>query len=197
MDSKRLEQIRQPNFPVARRGYERRDVDNFLLALADWLEEGGQEEAGSYAVTRKLERAGETTARVLATAQAEAEQIVRDANDEARATIAAAREAARKGTDAAKAQARTTIDEAEQRRAEIASAIRELSEQRNTAVDKIEHLREVLAQAVAAQRIAMQRPAQPTRPKPASTARGGPEGEPAVGSAKAQPAPAGRESLVR
>ena len=78
MDQQQIDRIRNPRFPLVRRGYEPREVDHFMLGLAEWLENGGVDEAGSYAVTRRLERAGETTARLLAAAQAAVEQMRRE-----------------------------------------------------------------------------------------------------------------------
>ncbi len=158
MDQQQIERIRNPRFPAARRGYDRREVDNFMLALAEWLENGGLEEAGSYAVTRRLERAGETTARVLATAQTEADQIVKDAEAEARRAIGDAQEAARKKLEQTRAQARDMVEEAERKRAEIKDTISQLSDMQRRVVGEIGSLRDALGAAVAAA------PAPPTQP---------------------------------
>lgn len=158
MDSKQLDRIRNPNFPLARRGYERREVDNFLLALAEWLERGGREEAETYAVSRKLERAGETTARVLATAQAEAEQIVKEAQSEANALTREATERAAKQLESASTQAKRTIEESQRRQQALEEVIRELQTRRRHVVDEIQKLREALATAVAAQATTQPRP---------------------------------------
>jgi DivIVA domain-containing protein len=158
VDRQQIERIRNPRFPVARRGYEQREVDNFMLALAEWLEDGGIEEAGAYAVTRRLERAGETTARVLATAQAEADQIVKDAEAEARRAIGDAQETARKKLEHTRAQAREMVEEAEHKRAEIRDTISQLSDVQRRVVEEIGRLRDALGVAVAAA------PAAPTQP---------------------------------
>ena len=50
MDQQQIERIHNPQFPLARRGYEQREVDHFMLGLAEWLEGGGLDEAGSFAV---------------------------------------------------------------------------------------------------------------------------------------------------
>src|ERR1700722_14702114 len=109
MDQQQIERIRNPRFPLVRRGYEPREVDHFMLGLAEWLENGGVDEAGSYAVTRRLERAGETTARLLAAAQAEADQILKEAETEARRKLAEADEASRKKLEQTRAQAQSMI----------------------------------------------------------------------------------------
>lgn len=157
MTQQQIERIRNPRFPVARRGYDQREVDNFMLALAEWLENGGLEEAGSYAVTRRLERAGETTARVLATAQTEADQILKEAEAEARRTISDAQEAARKKLEQTRTQARDIVEEAESKRAEIKDTISQLSDIQRRVVGEIGSLRDALAAAVA---VAPTRPAE-------------------------------------
>lgn len=194
MDSKFLERIRRPNFPVARRGYERREVDNFMLALAEWLEQGGQEEAGSYAVTRRLERAGETTARVLAAAQAEADEITKEADDAAHEKLKATEDAARQRTEAAHARAQTIVEEAERRRAATESAIRELEARRTATLDAIRRLRDVLGEAIAKQGAARATLLQtPTAPPPAPAIAERPRARELV-AAEHVAAPAGGDS---
>jgi cell division septum initiation protein DivIVA len=158
VDQQQIERIRHPRFPVARRGYEQREVDNFMLAMAEWLENGGVDEAGSYAVTRRLERAGETTARVLAAAQNEADQIVKEAEAEARRTIGDAQETARKKLEQTRAQARGIVEEAERKRAAIEGTIAQLSDMQRRAVAEIAQLRDALGAALAAA------PAPPVKP---------------------------------
>jgi DivIVA domain-containing protein len=158
VDQQQIERIRNPQFQLARRGYDPREVDNFMLALAEWLENGGVEEAGSYAVTKRLERAGETTARVLAAAQTEAEQILKEAESEARQTIIDAHEAARRKLEETRAQAREVVEEAERKRGEVEDTIGQLSEMQRRAVEELHRLRDALGAAVAAA------PAPPSQP---------------------------------
>jgi DivIVA domain-containing protein len=150
VDEQQIERIRNPDFPIVRRGYDQREVDHFMLALAEWLENGGLEEAASYAVTRRLERAGETTSRVLAVAQGEADQIVKDAEAEARRAISDAEEAARRKLEDARGHARDIVEEAERKRAQIHDTIGQLGEMQRRVVAEIGGLREVLGAAVAA-----------------------------------------------
>jgi chromosome segregation ATPase len=106
---------------------------------------------------------------VLATAQAEADQIRKEAGDEARKAIAEAQQAARQRTDAAKEQARAIVEEAEQRRGVIEGQIHELAAQRKRAIDEIGRLRDALTNALAQQRIGEQRPetaVASSRPRP-------------------------------
>jgi cell division septum initiation protein DivIVA len=149
VDQNQIERIRNPQFPLARRGYEQREVDHFMLGLAEWLENGGVDEAGSYAVTRRLERAGETTARVLASAQNEAEQIVKEAEVEARQTVSEANDAARKKLEQTRAEARAMVEDAERRRDAIRETIAQLTEVQRRAVAEIGQLRDALGAAVA------------------------------------------------
>jgi DivIVA domain-containing protein len=158
VDQQQIERIRNPRFQVGRRGYDPREVDNFMLGLADWLENGGVEEAGSYAVTKRLERAGETTARVLAAAQSEAEQILKEAESEARQTIVDAQEAARRKLEETRAQAREVVEEAERKRAAIEHTIATLSDMQRHAVEELGRLRDALGAALAAA------PAPPSQP---------------------------------
>ena len=66
MDQDSIERIRQASFPLARKGYETREVDTFLSRLADWLESAGPEdESRSDAVRAELERVGRQTAQIL------------------------------------------------------------------------------------------------------------------------------------
>jgi DivIVA domain-containing protein len=161
MDQRQLERIRNPDFPLVRRGYEPREVDNFLLALADWLENGGLDEAGSYAVTRRLERAGETTTRLLAAAQAEADQIIKDAEADAQRTIIDAQDAARRKIEQTRAQARELVEEAEAKRVAINEEIAELQDAQRRVVAELARLRDVLGTALAGP------PAEPTEVPPA------------------------------
>jgi DivIVA domain-containing protein len=164
VEHQQIERIRNPQFSFARRGYDQREVDNFMLDLAAWLENGGLEEAGSYAVTRRLERAGETTGRVLAAAQAEAEQILKDAQAEARRTLGEAQEASRKKLEQARAQTRAMVDEAERKCAALRDTIVHLSETQRRVITDIGSLRDVLSAAVAAAPVP---PAQPAELPPA------------------------------
>ena len=61
MDKDSIERIRTATFGVARRGYDKRQVDRFLEQLADWLETGGGDDARSEVVRTELERVGEQT----------------------------------------------------------------------------------------------------------------------------------------
>jgi hypothetical protein len=67
MDWNEIERLRIDGFTVARRGYDRREVDKFLGALLDWLETDAPKDLGGMAVKRKFELAGKSTAQILLT----------------------------------------------------------------------------------------------------------------------------------
>lgn len=70
-----IERIRSATFSIARRGYDKREVEAFLDRLADWLEGSGEEETRSDLVRRELERVGESTAGILAAAHDAAQRM--------------------------------------------------------------------------------------------------------------------------
>lgn len=145
MDQRDLERLRRPNFDVARRGYDTREVDRFLSELVDWLQsKDGLDEIGNSAVKHKLELAGQTTSQILLTAEQEAEDMRRRAGQEAtERTEDSQRKAAKARADAdaysektradadkraadttskAGAQAKATIEAGEKRKAELDAA---------------------------------------------------------------------------
>jgi DivIVA domain-containing protein len=88
MDQDSIERIRTATFKVARRGYDKREVDRFLERLADWLETGGGDDARSEVVRTELERIGEQVAGILTSAhdagvtlRAEAESQLEEERD--------------------------------------------------------------------------------------------------------------------
>ena len=89
-----IERIRTATFTLTRRGYDKREVEQFLNKIADWLETGGGDQARADIVRRELERVGQRTASILATAEDSAEAIRGDAQDEAAETTGEARSAA-------------------------------------------------------------------------------------------------------
>jgi len=147
-----IESIRSATFREARRGWDRRDVQNFLDGLADWLEGGGGDDVGSYAVQKKLERAGQTTARILSTAEQEAETLRQEAQAEARRTLEEARTEAAKTTETARAKAKRTLEEGERRRTAIETVIEDLVARRDEVVADIDRLAGDLRDATASYR---------------------------------------------
>jgi DivIVA domain-containing protein len=108
-----IERIRTATFTIGRRGYEKREVEQFLNQIADWLETGGGDQARSDIVKRELERVGQRTAGILATAEDSAQQIRADAEDAAAETTSRAKSAAAATRKAADDYAAKTRDEAD------------------------------------------------------------------------------------
>ncbi len=92
MQQDSIERIRSATFAIARKGYDKREVERFLQKLADWLEAGGGDQARSDLVKRELERVGERTAGILSQAEDSAEQLRAEAETEASSTLNRARE---------------------------------------------------------------------------------------------------------
>jgi DivIVA domain-containing protein len=88
VDEHSIERIREAEFSLAVRGYDRNEVDRFLAELADWLETGGGDTAaGDEAVRNALERVGEQTAQILTEAHGAAQSIRDDAAAEVRQSL--------------------------------------------------------------------------------------------------------------
>lgn len=114
VDQTSLERIRNATFPVARRGYEKKEVEKFLARLADWLETGGGDQSRSDAVKKELERVGQRTGAILAQAEESAQQLRDEADAEAKQTITDANSAAEKTrseADAYSQETRTAADD--------------------------------------------------------------------------------------
>lgn len=112
MEQDSIDRIRSATFNLARRGYDRREVDQFLQRLADWLEGGGEGQAQSEVVQRELERIGQHTAKILTAAgeaagalKADAENEAREAVDDARIQANAARVEADRYAEATRGEA--------------------------------------------------------------------------------------------
>ena len=96
MDQDSVDRILSATFPLARRGYDRHEVERFLNEIADWLETGGTDEARADLVGEDLDKIGKQVSNILTeahdaarTMRAEAEREVRqqllDANRKAEA----------------------------------------------------------------------------------------------------------------
>jgi hypothetical protein len=174
MDVEQIERLRRPGFTLARRGYDRREVDNLLGSLIDWLESEAPGEIGDVAVKRKLELVGRSTARILQTAEEESsklrqhvadecEELRADADEAAKLTRQAADDYAKKtrakadqdadqSAKAAKAKAAQIVEEGERRRAEIEWAIGELESRRGAAIQELDNLQAQLMSAIGTHR---------------------------------------------
>ncbi len=94
MDRLTVDRIRRVSFPVVRRGYSKRAVDQFHDRLAQWLETGQGDPARADLVRQQLMRVGRRTAAILAEAEAAAERVRAEAEQEAAAIIRRARQEA-------------------------------------------------------------------------------------------------------
>lgn len=101
MDQDSIERIRTATFKVARRGYDKREVDRFLERLADWLETGGGDDARSEVVRSELERIGEQVAGILTSAHDASEAL----RAEAESQLEEEREAAKRYESGLRAEA--------------------------------------------------------------------------------------------
>ena len=182
MDPKQIDRLRHPGFTIARRGYDRREVDNLLGSLVDWLESDAAEEIGDLVVKHKLELVGRSTSRILQTTEEEAAQLRRrveeecaelseDAEAEALSTRQAAEDFAqrvrtqadddaRETEEAARARAAEVVAQGERRRAEIERVIGELEVRREVSVQDLERLRDELAATIEAHRSGAPAPAE-------------------------------------
>jgi DivIVA domain-containing protein len=170
MDWNDIERLRIHGFAVARRGYDRREVDKFLGALVDWLETDAPKDLGGMAVKRKFELAGKSTAQILLTTEKESEQMLRQTEEEcadlrgqaeaaSRETRQAAAEhaakvrekadeEARRIGEAASAKSKRVVEEGERRRAQIEAVIGELEARRDGALQELQRLQGELASTV-------------------------------------------------
>lgn len=170
MDWKDIDRARIQGFPLVRRGYDKREVDKFVLALQDWLENDAANELGDQSVQRKLDLVGKTTSQVLLTAEKEAELMRRQTRDESAQlrseTEAASLETRRASDEYAKkvrekadqdarrlgeesaAKARRTIEEGERRRAQIEEVIAGLDARREGTLQDMERLQGELAATI-------------------------------------------------
>jgi cell division septum initiation protein DivIVA len=170
MDWKDIDRLRDPGFTVARRGYDRREVDRLLGSLADWLETDAVKELEDLAVKRKLEFVGKSTARILlateeesaqlrrltdeecaelrSEAEAESFEARRAADEYAKKVRAKADEDARQATEAARANAKQIVEEGERRRAQVEAAVGELEARRDRTIQELDRLRGELSSTI-------------------------------------------------
>jgi DivIVA domain-containing protein len=106
-------QIRQATFTHTRRGYDRREVDNYLSKLADWLEGGGADQDHRQIVKRELDRVVEKTGQILTAAEEAAQALRAEAGEEARRIVEQARVSAESSRAAANKHAQRAREEAD------------------------------------------------------------------------------------
>jgi DivIVA domain-containing protein len=210
VDWKDIDRIRVPGFTLARRGYDKHEVDRFLARLADWLETDAPNEIGEMAVARKLELVGKSTSHILMTTEQQAAELRKSSEQECAQMISEAEAAAQQTRDAAdqyakqtrsqadadahqvgeaaSATARATIEEGERRRSQIESVIADLEVRRDDALADMDALRKELGATVAAHR--------PTARNGRSEERATREREPAQ-KEKAAKEPAAKEPAAK
>jgi DivIVA domain-containing protein len=113
MDHDSIDRIRGATFPLARRGYEKREVERFLGKLADWLEHGGDDESRSDLVKRELDRVVQKTGGILMAAEEAAEELRADAVHDAEeigSRVRAEADAARAAADKYETETRSAAD---------------------------------------------------------------------------------------
>jgi DivIVA domain-containing protein len=174
VDWQDIGRLRSPGFTIARRGYEKREVDKFLEQLVDWLETDAAEDIGQVAVTRKLELVGKSTAHILLTTEQESQELRRQAQEdcaELRAATEAEAQEVREAADAyaaqvrgradeegrrtreeATAEASETIEEGLRRRAQIDEVVQELEAHRDGVLEELGRLRTELGGMIAENR---------------------------------------------
>ena len=170
MDLEDIHRLRVQGFTVARRGYDRREVDRFLDALLDWIDTDAAKDLGDRAVKRKLELVGESTAHILLTTEKESEglrsqteaecaelrseaegaslAVRRDADEYATKTREQAEQDARRTGEVAGAKAKEMVEEAERRCAQIEAVIAELDARRDGTLRDLEQLGRELASTI-------------------------------------------------
>ena len=78
------ESIRDVTFTHARRGYDRREVDNYLAKLAERLEGRGPNKVHTATIKQELERIGQKTGKILTAAEEAGQSLRADAEQSAR-----------------------------------------------------------------------------------------------------------------
>gem|GEM_PF-2161765 len=109
-----FDRIRTATFTVGRRGYDKREVDDYLSKLADWLEGGGGDQAARDTVRNELERIGQKTGRILTAAEDAGRSIRSDAQEAAQEVVDDARREAdsvRAAADGYSSEARADADD--------------------------------------------------------------------------------------
>jgi DivIVA domain-containing protein len=170
VDRNDIARLRSPGFTLARRGYDKHEVDKFLEQLVDWLETDAANDIGDLAVRRKIELIGKSTAHILETAEQEAEELRRltetecaelragaeadatevreDADTYASDVRARAEGEARQTREEATAEASETIEEGLRRRSQIDDEIHGLEARRDTVLHELTRMRSELAETI-------------------------------------------------
>jgi vacuolar-type H+-ATPase subunit E/Vma4 len=107
MDDEMTTQLRTITFAEERKGFDKGEVRQFLVEVAEWIEGGGGD-----VVRRRLERIAHKSAKMLADAEDGAEGLRREAEQETHALLEEARAEADSCRAEAEAEAREQLREA-------------------------------------------------------------------------------------
>jgi hypothetical protein len=107
MDDEMITQLRTVAFSEERKGFDKAEVREFLVEVAEWIEGGGGD-----VVRRRLERIAHKSANMLADAEDGAETLRREAEQETRAQLDAAKAEADASRLGAETEAREHLRDA-------------------------------------------------------------------------------------
>jgi DivIVA domain-containing protein len=113
VDQDSVDRIRSATFPLARRGYDRHEVERFLNEIADWLETGGTDEARADLVAEDLDRIGKQVSNILTEAHEAARTMRADAERAVRQQLAEANRKAEEIREKAEEYAEEAREEAD------------------------------------------------------------------------------------
>ena len=119
------EELRDPSFPAAVRGYDRHAVDAYVQRVNRVIAELQVAGSPAAAVRHALDRVGEQTSGILHRARETAEEITKTAREEAEETTARAKAEAQEITTAAQRQADEATDRAKAQAAEVVAGARD------------------------------------------------------------------------
>jgi DivIVA domain-containing protein len=123
------EDIRDPSFPAAVRGYDRRAVDSYVERVNGLIAELQVSGSPPAAVRHALDRVGEQTSGILQHARETAEEITKSAREEAEETTARAKAEAQDITTGAQGQASEAIARASNEADELVARARTEADQ--------------------------------------------------------------------
>ncbi len=157
------ERVRDANFPVAMRGYDRRVVDEYVAELTELVDELEGRQLREKVVQRALDEVGEQTAGILQQAHETADELSARSRAQAEGRL-----------QRAEREAELAKTEADQYAEQVAVEIRRLWEERNQLIEDVRRLAdEVLATAdEAAERLKIPEAVAAALPATAETAPG-------------------------
>jgi F0F1-type ATP synthase membrane subunit b/b' len=147
------EELRDPFFPAAVRGYERHSVDAYVQRVNQLVAELQISGSPPAAVRHALDRVGEQTSGILHRARETAEEITRTAREEAEETTARAKAEAAEIVTAAQRRADAEIASrraaAEEQLSELEAEIVSVADRRGQVLDELRGMVARLEAAIA------------------------------------------------